>query len=136
MALKVCAPPLHLVCGDLYGLLEELEGLGVVGGVEECQARVYEHVGVFGHAVRPALEGGLRQRGLPHITVVAAKLHVRVGVSRVRLYGTLEVVHDLERFVARERHHREPHPWRDPLGVQLQGVEEAGLCLLEPAQIQ
>ena len=38
---------LHLVGGGLYGLLEELEGLGVVGGVEEGQAGVYEHVGVL-----------------------------------------------------------------------------------------
>src|SRR5918995_3140998 len=56
---------LHVVCGGLYRLLEELEGFGVVGGVEEGQASVDEHVGVFWHTVRPALEGGLRQRGLP-----------------------------------------------------------------------
>ena len=46
------------------------------------------------------------------------------------------MVHDLERLVARERHHGEPHPRRDPLGVELQGVEEAGLGLLESAQVQ
>src|SRR5215212_1070947 len=45
---------LHLVRGGRYSLLEEREGLGVVGGVEEGQARVYEHVSVFGHPVRPA----------------------------------------------------------------------------------
>ena len=39
---------LHLVGGGLHGLLEELEGLGVVRGVEEGEAGVYEHVGVLG----------------------------------------------------------------------------------------
>src|SRR5918995_1089417 len=67
-----CAALLHVVCSGLYRLLEELEGFGVVGGVEEGQASVYEHVGVFWYAVRPALEGGLRQRGLPHKAVIAA----------------------------------------------------------------
>ena len=38
---------LHLVRGGLDGLLEELQRLGVVGGVEEGQAGVYEHVGVL-----------------------------------------------------------------------------------------
>ena len=48
----------------------------------------------------------------------------------------LQMVHDLERLVARERHHGEPHPRRDPLGVELQGVEEACLGLLQTAQVQ
>src|ERR687889_883921 len=67
-----CAALLHVVCGGLYRLLKELEGLGVVSGVEEGQASVYEHVGVFWHALHPALEGGLRQRGLSHKSVIAA----------------------------------------------------------------
>src|SRR5215210_295512 len=127
---------LHLVSRGLYGLLEELQRLGEVGGVEEGEACVYEHIGVLWYAGRPALEGGLGQRRLAHKPVVAAQLHVGVRVSRVSLYGPLQVVYDLERLVARERHHRKPHPRRDPLGVQLQGVKEAGLGLLEPAQVQ
>src|SRR5215208_3887480 len=55
-----------------YDLLVSPYGLGVAAGVEEGQASVYEHVGVFWHAVRPALEGCLRQRGLPHKAVIAA----------------------------------------------------------------
>ena len=127
---------LHLVGRGLDGLLEELEGLGVVRGIEEGQTGVYEHVGVLGHAVRPALERCLRQRGFPHEPVVAAQLDVGVGISRIRLYSPFEVVHDLERLVARERHHREPHPRSDPLGVELQGIQEAGLGLLQPPQVQ
>src|SRR3712207_8545689 len=51
---------------------------------------------------------------------------VGVGVLGFGLYGALEVVHDLEGLVAPERHHREAHPRGDPLGVELQGGEEAG----------
>ena len=54
----------------------------------------------------------------------------------IGLHGALEVVHDLERLVAPERDHSQAHPGPDPLGVELQGVEEAGLGLLEPVQVQ
>src|SRR5215216_6119671 len=64
---RVGLPPVGRRRYDLlvgpYGLgvaAEHIQGFGVVGGVEEGQASVYEHVGVFWYAVRPALEGGLR----------------------------------------------------------------------------
>jgi hypothetical protein len=131
VGLEGARPALVLgVRGCLYRQLEERIGLGVVGRVESRQPCVYEHVGVLGVDPGPALEGGLRQRRLPHIAVVASELHVSVGEFRVGLDGALQVVHDLERLVAPQGHHREPHPRGYPLRVELQGIEEAGLGLL------
>src|SRR3712207_6628084 len=84
----------------------------------------------------PALEGGICEGGLPHDAVVAPELHVGVGVLGVGLDGALQVVHDLEGLVAPERYHRESHPGRNPLRVELQSAEEAELGLLQAVQVQ
>ena len=54
---------LLLYQGCLNGLLEEVERLGVVGGVEGGEAGVNEHVCVLRVARRPALEGSFGKGG-------------------------------------------------------------------------
>ena len=130
------AAPLLVVGRIFESLFEEVQGLGVVCGVEGDEPGVYEHVGVFGVVAEPAQERGARQLRLPHEPVVAAEFDVSIRMPGVGFDGPFQVVDDLERLLPAHRHHSEPQRRRRPLRVQRPGVQKARLGLLQAVQAQ
>src|SRR4051794_16745540 len=124
------------VLGGLQSPVEELEGLRVVGGVEGSKAGVYEHVRIIGMGARPPLEGGARQARLAYQAVVTPELHEGVRVLGVGSCGPFQVMDHLERLVVAHGEGSEAHAGCYPVGVELQSVEEAGLCLLGTVKAQ